>query len=73
MAGTATSLSGVAVEIDVPNKNTIVGHDEQERREMKNDHYAVVNRAFAAAFKITTHHTHSNAIAVHCLRHLSMR
>jgi cold shock CspA family protein/ribosome-associated translation inhibitor RaiA len=39
----------VAVEVDVPNKKTIVGHDEQERREMKNDHYAVVNRAFAAA------------------------
>jgi ribosome-associated translation inhibitor RaiA/cold shock CspA family protein len=39
----------VAVEIDVPNKRTIVGKDEQERREMKNDHYAVVNRAFDAA------------------------
>lgn len=38
----------VAVEIDVPNRKTIVGHDEQERREMKNDHYAVVNRAFDA-------------------------
>jgi len=38
----------VAVEIDVPNKKTIVGHDAQERREMKNDHYAVVNRAFDA-------------------------
>ena len=38
----------VSVEVDVPNKKTIVGHDEQERREMQNDHYAVVNRAFDA-------------------------
>jgi ribosome-associated translation inhibitor RaiA len=38
----------ISVEVDIPNKKTIVGHDEQERREMKNDHYAVVNRAFDA-------------------------
>jgi cold shock CspA family protein len=40
---------GVAVEVDMPAKKMIVAREEQERREMKNDHYAVVNRAFAAA------------------------
>lgn len=39
----------VSVEVDVPAKKMIVARDEQERREMKNDHYAVVNRAFTAA------------------------
>jgi cold shock CspA family protein/ribosome-associated translation inhibitor RaiA len=39
---------GLTVEVDVPNKNTIVGKDQQERHEAKNDTYAMVNRAFDA-------------------------
>lgn len=38
----------VLVEVDVAGKKTIVGREQQERREMRNDHYAVVNRAFDA-------------------------
>jgi ribosome-associated translation inhibitor RaiA len=39
---------GIAVEVEVPGKNVIVGKDQQERHEAKNDTYAVVNRAFDA-------------------------
>lgn len=38
---------GVTVEVEVPGrKNLTVGKDEQERHEVKNDQYAVINRAF---------------------------
>jgi ribosome-associated translation inhibitor RaiA/cold shock CspA family protein len=38
---------GVTVEVDVPGrKGLIVGKEEQERHEVKNDQYAVINRAF---------------------------
>ena len=53
----------ISVEVEIAGKHTIVGKDEQERREMKNDHYAVVNRAFDAvqrqlqsAVEIDRHH-----------------
>ncbi|HEX2529783.1 MAG TPA: HPF/RaiA family ribosome-associated protein [Geminicoccus sp.] len=39
----------VAVEVEVPGRNLIVGRSDTERREVKNDHTAVVNRAFDAA------------------------
>lgn len=39
---------GIAVEVHVPGKRTIVAREEEQRREMKNDHTAVVNRAFEA-------------------------
>ena len=40
---------GVAVEVEVPGKrNKLVGKDEQERHEAKNDQYCVVSRAFDA-------------------------
>lgn len=39
---------GIAVELDVPGRSTIIAKDVQERREVKNDQYAVVNRAFDA-------------------------
>lgn len=39
---------GITVEVEVPNKNMIVGKDHQERHEAKNDTYAMVNRAFDA-------------------------
>jgi cold shock CspA family protein/ribosome-associated translation inhibitor RaiA len=39
---------GIAVEIDVPGHNTIVGKDIQERHEAKTDHTAALNNAFAA-------------------------
>jgi len=40
---------GIAVEIDVPGRNTVVAKGQQERREMKGDSTAVVNRVFEAA------------------------
>jgi ribosome-associated translation inhibitor RaiA len=39
---------GIAVEIDVPGQNTIVAKGEQDRREMKGDQTAVINRVFEA-------------------------
>lgn len=40
---------GIRVEIDVPGHNTIVAKGEQDRREMKGDTSAIVNRVFEAA------------------------
>lgn len=40
---------GVTVEVSVPGRNTIVGRDTQERREVKEDHTAAINNAFDAA------------------------
>lgn len=40
---------GVSVEVEVPGKrNKLVGKDEQERHEVKNDQYAMITRAFDA-------------------------
>ncbi len=40
---------GVSVEVEVPGKrNKLIGKDEQERHEVKNDQYAVITRAFDA-------------------------
>jgi ribosome-associated translation inhibitor RaiA/cold shock CspA family protein len=39
---------GISVEIDVPNHNTIVAKGEQDRREMKGDQSAIINRVFEA-------------------------
>jgi ribosomal subunit interface protein len=39
---------GVLVEVKVPGRNTIVAKDAEERRELKNDHTAAINRAFQA-------------------------
>jgi ribosome-associated translation inhibitor RaiA/cold shock CspA family protein len=39
---------GIAVEIDVPGHKPIVAKGEQDRREMKGDHSAVINRVFEA-------------------------
>lgn len=39
----------VSVEVQVPGKQTVIGRDEQQRHDMKNDQLAVVNRAFDAA------------------------
>jgi ribosome-associated translation inhibitor RaiA/cold shock CspA family protein len=40
---------GVSVEVQVPGRRgLLVGKDEQERHEVKNDQYAVVSRAFDA-------------------------
>lgn len=40
---------GIAVEIDVPGHSAIVAKGEQDRREMKGDQSAVINRVFEAA------------------------
>ena len=40
---------GIAVEIDVPGHNTVIAKGEQDRREMKGDRSAIVNRVFEAA------------------------
>lgn len=37
---------GITVEIDIPGHKPIVSKGEQDRREMKGDHSAVVNRVF---------------------------
>jgi ribosome-associated translation inhibitor RaiA len=39
---------GISVEIDVPNHNTIIAKGEQDRREMKGDNSAIINRVFEA-------------------------
>ena len=39
---------GVSVEVNVPGRNTMVAKDSEERRELKNDHTAAINRAFQA-------------------------
>jgi ribosome-associated translation inhibitor RaiA/cold shock CspA family protein len=39
---------GIAVEVKIPGQDTIVAKDAEERREVKGDHTAVVNRAFEA-------------------------
>jgi ribosome-associated translation inhibitor RaiA/cold shock CspA family protein len=40
---------GIAIEIEVPGRKTVVAKDEDDRREKKNDHTAVINRVFDAA------------------------
>lgn len=40
---------GITVEIEVPGRKKIIARDEDDRREMKNDHLAMVNRVFEAA------------------------
>ncbi len=42
---------GITVEIEVPGRKKIVARDEDERREMKNDHVAVINRVFEAVHR----------------------
>ena len=37
---------GIAVEIDVPGQSAVVAKGEQDRREMKGDQSAIVNRVF---------------------------
>ncbi len=39
---------GITVEIDVPGHKPIVAKGEQDRREMKGDHSAIINRVFEA-------------------------
>lgn len=39
---------GIAVEIDVPGRGPVVAKGEQDRREMKGDQSAIVNRVFEA-------------------------
>lgn len=39
---------GIAVEVDVPGRHTIVAKDSEDRREMKNDHNGFINRTFDA-------------------------
>lgn len=38
----------VTVEVEVPGRKRLIGKDEQQRHEVKNDQYAVVTRAFDA-------------------------
>ena len=40
---------GVSVEIDVPGHKPVIAKGEQDRREMKGDQSAIVNRVFEAA------------------------
>ncbi len=40
---------GIAVEIDVPGRNPVIAKGEQDRREVKGDRSAIVNRVFEAA------------------------
>ncbi|HEX4892739.1 MAG TPA: HPF/RaiA family ribosome-associated protein [Hyphomicrobiaceae bacterium] len=47
-ADSAKQPIGIAVEVDVPNHNTIVSKDAQERHDAKMDHTAPINRAFDA-------------------------
>ena len=37
---------GITVEVDVPSRNPIVGKGKQDRREMKGDQSAIINRVF---------------------------
>lgn len=39
---------GVAVEVEVPGRNTIVAKDEENRHDTKNDQTVVINRVFDA-------------------------
>jgi ribosome-associated translation inhibitor RaiA len=39
---------GITVEIDVPGHKPLVAKGEQDRREMKGDHSAIINRVFEA-------------------------
>lgn len=39
---------GIAVEVQVPGRGTIVAKDAEERHEAKGDHTGVINRAFEA-------------------------
>ena len=50
-AGSVKNPLGITVEVDVPGHSTIIGKEEQERREMKNDQLAVVMRAFDAVHR----------------------
>jgi ribosome-associated translation inhibitor RaiA len=45
---TAKVPIAVAVEADVPGRGIVVGKDQEERREAKEDHTAALNNAFAA-------------------------
>lgn len=45
---TAKVPIAVAVEADVPGRGIVVGKDEEDRREAKEDHTAALNNAFAA-------------------------
>lgn len=47
-AETAKVPLAVTVEADLPGRNTIVGKDEQDRREAKDDQTAALNNAFEA-------------------------
>lgn len=49
-AGSGKNAISLTVEVDVPG-HTIVGKAEQDRREMKNDHIAVITRAFDAVYR----------------------
>lgn len=40
---------GIAVEIDVPGRNPVIAKGQQDRREVKGDRSAIVNRVFEAA------------------------
>lgn len=50
-AGSGKNPLGIAVEVEVPGHNLIIGKAEQERREMQNDQMAVVTRAFDAVHR----------------------
>jgi len=39
---------GISVEVDVPGQNPIIAKGQQDRREMKGDQSAIVNRVFEA-------------------------
>jgi ribosome-associated translation inhibitor RaiA/cold shock CspA family protein len=47
-SGTGKVPIGISVEVDVPNRTTIIGRDVEERREKKQDHTAAINNAFDA-------------------------
>jgi cold shock CspA family protein len=38
----------VSVEVEIPNRSLVIGKDTQDRREMKDDHTAVLNNAFTS-------------------------
>jgi ribosome-associated translation inhibitor RaiA len=39
---------GIVVEVDIPGRNPVIGKGQQERREVKGDSTAIVNRVFEA-------------------------
>jgi len=45
---TAKVPIGVSVEADIPGRGPVIGKDEQDRREAKQDHTAALNNAFEA-------------------------